>query len=421
MFQPHPHCTFIRPKIDQDKSILLSYGGLTLFETFSAQIIIKLISAVLLEQKIVVVSKNLHTLTAIIFTIISLLEPFSYQGIVIPILHQGLIDVLDAPVPFIVGMNVSPKTDEGEYKQLVILDADSHTFVSPEKIEVIPFAAKLCGYLSAIVKPRTLFSLSKLFSSEESPYQEVAAPISLEPKEIRFEDPLDSSRPSLAHIADGFFTSLSSLVKDFQLCCITSIEHGVSVLMQETLIDTIDKDSQKFATAFFQTQIFKQYQDKRLLEIDKEKEEAKHSTKRDENVMMQPSAKSAMNAPRLRGRRMQLLRSTNSSIDSKYFKNKRRSLLSQETFNMNNSEDDENVQSDLSGNVTAKKKSGIAIITKKYSDDEEDEEVDIDHSETLYGDIRSEKESEESDIEDVISDSETESSDSADVIRRKPQ
>ena len=118
---------------------------------------------------------------------------------------------------------------------------------------------------------------------------------------------------------------------------------------------------------------------------------------------------------------MQLLRSTNSSIDSKYFKNKRRSLLSQETFNMNNSEDDENVQSDLSGNATAKKKSGIAIITKKYSDDEEDEEVGIDHGESLYGDIHSEKESEESDIEDVISDSETESSDSADVIRRKPQ
>ena len=62
-------------------------------------------SAVLLERSIVFVSSDLPKLSQAMLGIKSLLTPFRWCHVMIPVLPAALIDIIDAPVPFLVGIS----------------------------------------------------------------------------------------------------------------------------------------------------------------------------------------------------------------------------------------------------------------------------------------------------------------------------
>jgi hypothetical protein len=61
----------------------------------------------MLERSVVLHSESLQTLTAIIFTLTVLLRPFVYQAVLLPILPPSLLELLQAPVAFLVGVHSS--------------------------------------------------------------------------------------------------------------------------------------------------------------------------------------------------------------------------------------------------------------------------------------------------------------------------
>ena len=102
-----------------------------LFRIFDSEKIIYLVEAVLLEKKIVLISKNKSLLTQVAFSLISLIYPFHYQNIIIPILPDILKDYLDAPVPYIIGVNDYEPRETHQDLICVKIDEDSYTsFVS---------------------------------------------------------------------------------------------------------------------------------------------------------------------------------------------------------------------------------------------------------------------------------------------------
>ena len=76
-----------------------------LFSALSTGNIMAIIGILLQEGRIALCSKSYALLTPVSEALISLLFPFVYQGIYIPVLPYNLLDVLDAPVPFLVGLN----------------------------------------------------------------------------------------------------------------------------------------------------------------------------------------------------------------------------------------------------------------------------------------------------------------------------
>eukprot|EP01104_Vermistella_antarctica_P017842 TRINITY_DN6419_c0_g1_i1.p1 TRINITY_DN6419_c0_g1~~TRINITY_DN6419_c0_g1_i1.p1 ORF type:complete len:951 (+),score=205.05 TRINITY_DN6419_c0_g1_i1:189-3041(+) len=76
----------------------------SLFATLSVENVKAMFTACLLERSVVVSCSNLGILSAAIMAMIPLLYPYVWQSVLLPILPERLYDLLEAPVPFIVGV-----------------------------------------------------------------------------------------------------------------------------------------------------------------------------------------------------------------------------------------------------------------------------------------------------------------------------
>ena len=81
----------------------------------------------MLEKSVVFVSENLGVLTSSVLGISKLLQPFHWPHVIVPVLPTSLYEILDAPVPLILGMQSSLPL---KYKHLIYVMLDEG---SPEK------------------------------------------------------------------------------------------------------------------------------------------------------------------------------------------------------------------------------------------------------------------------------------------------
>ncbi|XP_048232820.1 uncharacterized protein LOC8266500 isoform X2 [Ricinus communis] len=81
----------------------------TICRVLSLESILALLTGVLLEKQVVVVCPNLGVLSAIVLSLIPMIRPFQWQSLFLPILPRRMLDFLDAPVPFIVGIQQKPE------------------------------------------------------------------------------------------------------------------------------------------------------------------------------------------------------------------------------------------------------------------------------------------------------------------------
>lgn len=89
----------------------------SLFRSLSAEHVVDIFLALLAEKKVLLISKYKALLTHACVAFMSFLFPFSWKHVLIPILPRSMIDVLDAPVPFLIGadpsiFNSNPLSDD---------------------------------------------------------------------------------------------------------------------------------------------------------------------------------------------------------------------------------------------------------------------------------------------------------------------
>ncbi|CAF1302318.1 unnamed protein product [Adineta steineri] len=85
---------------DRRKQLIDSINLLSL----STDTIIKIFSSILYEQKLIFIGNELGPLTRLINTFICLLYPFSWPHTYVPILPALMLDILQAPTPYIIGI-----------------------------------------------------------------------------------------------------------------------------------------------------------------------------------------------------------------------------------------------------------------------------------------------------------------------------
>ncbi|XP_056686888.1 uncharacterized protein [Spinacia oleracea] len=80
----------------------------TICRVLSLDSILALLTGVLLEKQVIIIGSNLGVLSAIVLSIIPMIRPFEWQSLFLSILPVKMLDFLDAPVPYIVGLKNKP-------------------------------------------------------------------------------------------------------------------------------------------------------------------------------------------------------------------------------------------------------------------------------------------------------------------------
>lgn len=76
-----------------------------LFRLLDKENIVQLITCLWLEYKVLLFSSHLSVLTTVAETLITLLYPFKWEHVYVPVLPLQLLEFVNAPTPFIMGVH----------------------------------------------------------------------------------------------------------------------------------------------------------------------------------------------------------------------------------------------------------------------------------------------------------------------------
>ena len=119
---------FFRPPAN-NPLLFTHYPLRLMFEFLDSDNALLLLEAVLMEQRVLLLSSKLSALTVVGETLLHLLFPLRWPHVYIPLLPRSLIDFLFAPMPFIIGMHhqwVKGQLTGDMASDMVIVDLDSN-------------------------------------------------------------------------------------------------------------------------------------------------------------------------------------------------------------------------------------------------------------------------------------------------------
>lgn len=109
-----------------------------LFTLLDRNQVMQLFTCVLLEQKILVFSSHISVLTVVTETLLMLIFPFKWDHVYVPVLPLQLIEFLNAPTPFIIGVHPGSLAHRREEflrtpcpDDVVVVDLDNNAITMP--------------------------------------------------------------------------------------------------------------------------------------------------------------------------------------------------------------------------------------------------------------------------------------------------
>ncbi|KAG8641857.1 hypothetical protein MANES_12G041101v8 [Manihot esculenta] len=222
----------------------------TICRVLSLESVLMLITGVLLEKQVVIVCPNLGVLSAIVLSLVPMIRPFQWQSLFLPVLPGRMLDFLDAPVPFIVGIQQKPAD----------LKMKTSSFIH---VNVVKDQVKVC-------RLPTLPHYKELFS-ELAPYH---AKLSSQ-KSIAKKHPVYRCNEIQADAAIKFLKImrhyLESICSDLRSHTITNVQSNdrvrqteVCLLLKDSFIDSFPNKDRTFIKLFVDTQLFAVLSDHRM-------------------------------------------------------------------------------------------------------------------------------------------------------------
>lgn len=223
--------TISRPPNNRLPMVDFSYRAL--FSSLSIDNVIRVFRCMCDEQSICIISNNLALLTPVQETLISFLYPLEWQGCYIPVLPLSLVEIVEAPVPFLIGVhsayyNIVPEHRRPETVVFVDLDNGKITIRNEEVKEdsdlnlpsMLPVTlSKLKNSLitSACLNPEWRSMRSKGTAGVPFPNGEQFNPISFDKNET-FNFSHNENNFIESKDIDSKYTGDSNLYQPFQIC-----------------------------------------------------------------------------------------------------------------------------------------------------------------------------------------------------------
>eukprot|EP00475_Leptophrys_vorax_P009975 TRINITY_DN16652_c1_g1_i1.p1 TRINITY_DN16652_c1_g1~~TRINITY_DN16652_c1_g1_i1.p1 ORF type:complete len:266 (-),score=23.48 TRINITY_DN16652_c1_g1_i1:299-1003(-) len=220
-----------------------SFAVAALCRALSLDHILTLLAATLLEKQVVFVCSNLSLLSAVVLSLVPMIQPFVWQAVMLPILPTKLLSFLDAPVPFLVGME--HKTPELKERKQQLITVNVHK----DKVKVPIYLPRLPDEV-------------ELYAQLEPFHAALASAAQADKR------PIYRTTEEQVEAADRFLVTLrgymDTFCTDLRIHCITSVNAGgerVSILLKESFVAQFPEDSQDFFQVFTDTQMFQVHTD----------------------------------------------------------------------------------------------------------------------------------------------------------------
>jgi len=252
---------------EEESELLMQYAGEVLFRTLPMKVIIQLLTALLLEYKVILVSPHLKLLTACVLALVPLCRPYEVAASVIPIMPRSLLPYIDAPIPLLVGLTSPPPAESLNALDSFFCTVNLHTaqLTTTKPLPAMPDQANLARNVEEFMK-RTSITLPSTRGVGMDVPDKIFVPTLSAPQ-----------RSFLSAMFQGHF---SEFVQDFERHCISDVGSSTStttVFIKESFVMTKDESQHEFLNAFLDTQMFKVYEDKKLRDLDREKTEHRNS------------------------------------------------------------------------------------------------------------------------------------------------
>ncbi|XP_056091707.1 DENN domain-containing protein 5B isoform X2 [Rhinichthys klamathensis goyatoka] len=126
------------------------------FRLLGVENLVQLFTCVLLEMQILLYSQDYQRLMVVAEGITTLLFPFQWQHVYVPILPASLLHFLDAPVPYLMGLQSKEGTDRSKLElpqeaNLCFVDVDNHCIELPEDFPQFPNKTEFIKELSEVL------------------------------------------------------------------------------------------------------------------------------------------------------------------------------------------------------------------------------------------------------------------------------
>lgn len=216
----------------------------TICRELSLQNVLSMLACTLLEKQMVVICPNLGVLSAVVLAMKPMIRPFIWQCLLLPVLPNRMLDFLDAPVPYIVG--IQNKTSEAQSKVANLVRV--HVLKNKVSMSSIP----------------QLPEYNKLLSELE-PFHSQLAAVNVSAR----RHPVHHTNEVQASAVEGFLQVLQKycaevLCKNLRSHTITNVQSNndkVSLLLKDSFIDSFPSREQAFIKVFADTQLFSVYTD----------------------------------------------------------------------------------------------------------------------------------------------------------------
>uniref|UniRef100_A0A673BPV5 DENN domain-containing protein 5B-like n=1 Tax=Sphaeramia orbicularis TaxID=375764 RepID=A0A673BPV5_9TELE len=126
------------------------------FNLLGVENLVQVFTCTLLEMQILLYSQDYQRLMTVAEGITTLLFPFQWQHVYVPILPASLLHFLDAPVPYLMGLQSKEGTDRSKLElpqeaNLCFVDIDNHYIELPEDFPQFPNKTEFIQELSEVL------------------------------------------------------------------------------------------------------------------------------------------------------------------------------------------------------------------------------------------------------------------------------
>lgn len=205
--------------------------------------VLTLFAGALLEKQIVVVSSNLGILSALVLSVIPLIRPYQWQSLLMPVLPNDMLDFLDAPVPYVVGVKKKTTEVQSKLTNSILVDANKNQVKSPT-IPQLPKQKQLYSSLS----PYHAKLVGESFLGRKRPVYDCT------------DVQVEAAKDFLA-VLRSYLDSLCSNLRSHTITNVQSNDDKVSLLLKESFIESFPSRDRPFMKLFLDTQLFSVHTD----------------------------------------------------------------------------------------------------------------------------------------------------------------
>lgn len=202
-----------------------------------------MLTALLLEKQIVVFSPSLPLLCAVVLSALPLLRPYAWHSLLLPVTPSSMLGFLDAPVPFILGVQYKTQRIAARTAGLVCVEVYEDRMSGP----VLPALPGGRTLAAALAPHHAVLRAAGEAEGSERPLHLITP----------------DEEEAAAALLDGLHAHLAGLAGDLRLHTIVDVgaSQRTGVFMRDSLIDSMPANDKPFMRAFVDTQMFTAYAD----------------------------------------------------------------------------------------------------------------------------------------------------------------